>query len=76
MGRINEYLTKSKFSFYGSTITLQAEDKVRALENELVRDYHIRLEEAELERNAALEEHKIIRMYFNELKELSDYRQE
>ena len=69
-------MAKNKFSFYGSSIALHAEDKVQALENELVRDYHIRLEEAEAEKHAALEEHKVIKMYFNQLKELSDYRQE
>ena len=55
---------------------MQAEDKVKALENELIRDYHIRLEEAESEKVAALEEHRLIKIYFNQLKELSDFRQE
>ena len=72
--KVNKYLGKNKFSFYGSTIALHAEDKIQALENELVRDYHVRLEEAEAEKHAALEEHKVIKMYFNQLKELSDYR--
>ena len=75
-GQINEYLNKHKFNFYGSQIIVQAEDKVKALENELIRDYHIRLEEAESEKHAALEEHRLIKIYFNQLKELSDFRQE
>ena len=53
---------------------MQAEDKVKALENELIRDYHIRLEEAESEKVAALEEHRLIKIFFNQLKELSDLR--
>ena len=69
-------MNKHKFSFYGSQIIVQAEDKVKALENELIRDYHIRLEEAESEKVAALEEHRLIKIYFNQLKELSDFRQE
>ena len=32
------------------------------------------LEEAETEKTAALEEHRLIKIYFNQLKELSDYR--
>lgn len=57
VSQVNEYLNKNKFSFYGSTIALHAEDKVQALENELVRDYHVRLEEAEQEKFSALSEH-------------------
>lgn len=36
----------------------------------------MRLEEADSEKQAALDEHKLIKIYFNQLKELSDFRQE
>ena len=40
---ITPALANDQLKFYGSYIDLKKEDKVNALENELVRDYHMRL---------------------------------
>ena len=49
-------------------------DKVKALENELIRDYQMRMEQADYEKEQALDEQKIIKVFFNDLKALSDAR--
>ena len=36
---INPYLINDKLSFYSETIDISKKDKVKALENELIRDY-------------------------------------
>mmetsp|Transcript_24236 Transcript_24236/g.30041 ORF Transcript_24236/g.30041 Transcript_24236/m.30041 type:complete len:87 (-) Transcript_24236:1717-1977(-) len=72
---INPFLKKEALDFYGGRIALQVEDKSRVLENELIRDYQMRLQQAEEEKESALSEHKLIKRFFNEIRELSDARQ-
>ena len=72
--KINPILGLDALRFYGSQIDLSKEDKVCALENELVRDYQIRLNENEQQRQWALREHKIIEVNFTEMSQLADSR--
>jgi hypothetical protein len=73
-GEINPVLAAKQLAFYGSYVDLKKEDKVNCLENELVRDYHMRLNENEKEKTWAINEHRIIKQHFNEMAELADQR--
>ena len=54
---INPFLKRNALDFYGGHVTLQVEDKTRVLESELIRDYQIRLQQAEEEKEAVYSEH-------------------
>ena len=75
-GLVNPRLKLNQLDFFGAHVCLQVEDKARVLESELVRDYQMRLQEAEERMEAGRQEHGLIRKFFNEIKELSDSRQE
>lgn len=72
---INPFLKHDALDFYGGRVTLQLQDKTRVLENELIRDYQMRLQLAEEEKEAVLAEHVQIRKFFNDVRQLSDQRQ-
>ena len=74
-GLVNPYLKLNQLGFFGAHVTLTIEDKARVLESELIRDYQMRLREAQDEKEAASQEHEVIRKFFNEIKDLSDSRQ-
>ena len=75
-GVINPYLKLNSFDFFGGHVSLRVEDKARVLESELIKDYQMRLQDAKEEKEAALDEHKLLRNFFNDVKSLSDSRQE
>ena len=75
-GLVNPYLKLHQLDFFGAHVNLTIEDKARVLESELIKDYQMRLQEAQDEKEAANQEHEVIRKFFNEIKELSDSRQE
>ena len=54
---INPFLKHDALDFYGGRVNLQLQDKTRVLENELIRDYQMRLQLAEEEKEAVLAEH-------------------
>ena len=72
---INPFLKTEALDFYGGRVALSLTDKGRVLENELIRDYQMRLQQAEQEKEAVLNEHVQIRKFFNQVRELSDSRQ-
>ena len=53
-GFVNPFLKLNELDFYGARVVLSVEDKARVLENELIRDYQMRLHESEEEKEAAL----------------------
>jgi len=67
-------LIDNAFKFYGSYLDLKKEDKVNVLENELVRDYEMRMHLLEQEREWAVREHKTIEKSFDEMSELASQR--
>ena len=71
---INPLLGRDALDFYGLTINLQKMDKVKALENELVRDYHMRTQKALKQKENAEEEYALMLKHFTELKNLSETR--
>lgn len=73
---VNPYLKLHQLDFFGAHVNLSVEDKARVLESELIKDYQMRLQEAQEEKQAATQEHEIMRKFFQEIKELSDSRQE
>jgi len=72
---INPFLKRNALDFYGGHVALKVEDKTRVLESELIRDYQMRLQQADEEKESALNEHKLIRKFFNDVNLLSDARQ-
>ena len=52
-GLVNPFLKLNQLEFYGAHVTLSIEDKARVLESELIRDYQMRLQEAQEEKEAA-----------------------
>ena len=75
-GFVNPFLKLHQLDFFGAHVSLQVEDKARVLESELIKDYQMRLQEAQEEKEAANAEHVLMRNFFHEIKELSDSRQE
>lgn len=56
------------FSFYGSFVSLSRKDKVRALENEIVRDMKVQMDRLSEERDRACNDNEKLIVEFAELK--------
>lgn len=75
-GSINAFLKQDQLAFFGGHVSLNIEAKARVLESELVKDYQMRLQAADEEKKNVLEEHRVMKKFFNEICQLSDSRQE